>query len=120
MWETNLRGLSGLQERQYSAQSLRNATCVDTASLSTDSFSSLLRFQQYCNNFADKYVEFDAIIIFVDLLLLRPQVFAQLQRGIAMLDDSPHDQVYRHLLFNRMKYRETGIDVSSCPCVTHE
>ena len=40
----------------------------------------------------DKYVELELVIIFLDLLLLRPQV-------------------YRHLLFNRIKYHEHGIDV---------
>jgi hypothetical protein len=40
----------------------------------------------------DKYVEMELVIIFLDLLLLRPQV-------------------YRHLLFNRIPYREHGLDV---------
>ncbi|KAI7871284.1 Arv1-like family-domain-containing protein [Spinellus fusiger] len=36
-----------------------------------------------CNNFADKYIEHDFVVIFIDMLLHKPQV-------------------YRHLLFNRI------------------
>ncbi|KAK9369463.1 Arv1-like family-domain-containing protein [Lipomyces kononenkoae] len=36
-----------------------------------------------CNKFADKYIEHDSIIIFIDLVLIKPQV-------------------YRHLAFNRL------------------
>ncbi|CAG8454838.1 2994_t:CDS:2 [Rhizophagus irregularis] len=45
-----------------------------------------------CKKFADKYVEHDFVIIFIDMLLHKPQV-------------------YRHLLFNRLEYRDHGIDV---------
>ncbi|CAB4401370.1 unnamed protein product [Rhizophagus irregularis] len=44
-----------------------------------------------CKKFADKYVEHDFVIIFIDMLLHKPQV-------------------YRHLLFNRLEYRDHGID----------
>ncbi|KAG4088355.1 Arv1 protein [Neocallimastix lanati (nom. inval.)] len=43
-----------------------------------------------CNNFADQYIEHDYIIIFMDLLLHKKQV-------------------YRHLLFNRLDYIDSGI-----------
>uniref|UniRef100_U9U2L1 Protein ARV n=1 Tax=Rhizophagus irregularis (strain DAOM 181602 / DAOM 197198 / MUCL 43194) TaxID=747089 RepID=U9U2L1_RHIID len=46
-----------------------------------------------CKKFADKYVEHDFVIIFIDMLLHKPQV-------------------YRHLLFNRLEYRDHGIDVT--------
>jgi hypothetical protein len=38
--------------------------------------------QEACKEFCDKYVECDAVIIFIDMLLHKPEV-------------------YRHLLFNR-------------------
>ncbi|KAI9305093.1 Arv1-like family-domain-containing protein [Cunninghamella echinulata] len=44
-----------------------------------------------CHQFADKYVEHDFIIIFIDMLLLKPQV-------------------YRHLLFNRISQPGHGIE----------
>ncbi|KAL7750508.1 sterol homeostasis protein [Sorochytrium milnesiophthora] len=40
-----------------------------------------------CNTFADKYVEYDGVVIFIDLLLHK-------------------HQVYRHILFNRLGYRD--------------
>lgn len=45
-----------------------------------------------CHKIADKYCEYDPVIIFLDLFLHRPQA-------------------YRHLLFNRMDYRESGIGI---------
>ncbi|KAF1805306.1 Arv1-like family-domain-containing protein [Mucor lusitanicus] len=50
---------------QYSKDNIRLTTC------------------DQCNNFADKYIEHDFVIIFIDMLLHKPQV-------------------YRHLLFNRI------------------
>eukprot|EP01112_Ceratiomyxa_fruticulosa_P017188 TRINITY_DN5304_c0_g1_i1.p1 TRINITY_DN5304_c0_g1~~TRINITY_DN5304_c0_g1_i1.p1 ORF type:complete len:246 (-),score=16.86 TRINITY_DN5304_c0_g1_i1:125-862(-) len=47
---------------------------------------------QYCNRTADKYVEYDQVLVFLDLFLHRPQA-------------------YRHLLFNKMDYHEKGIDI---------
>lgn len=44
-----------------------------------------------CKKFADKYVEHDFVIIFIDMILHKPQV-------------------YRHLLFNRLEYQEKGIE----------
>ncbi|KAF3924756.1 hypothetical protein AA313_de0209975 [Arthrobotrys entomopaga] len=40
-----------------------------------------------CKNFADKYVEHDFVVLFIDMVLIKPQV-------------------YRHLLFNRMQVAE--------------
>ena len=52
----------------------------------------LILQQDKCFNFADKYIEFDNVILFIDMILHKPQV-------------------YRHLLFNRLKYTEQGIEV---------
>lgn len=43
-----------------------------------------------CNSTADKYVEYEIVLIFLDLLLHKIQV-------------------YRHLIFNRLPYSESGI-----------
>ncbi|KAI8050173.1 Arv1-like family-domain-containing protein [Gilbertella persicaria] len=57
---------------QYSIDNIRLTTC------------------ERCNQFADKYVEHDFIIIFIDMLLHKPQV-------------------YRHLLFNRIT-KQDGVE----------
>ncbi|KAL4818978.1 Arv1-like family-domain-containing protein [Aspergillus spinulosporus] len=46
-----------------------------------------------CKRFADKYVEHDFVVIFIDLVLIKPQV-------------------YRHLLFNRLESDEHKFDPS--------
>ncbi|KAL0073872.1 Arv1 protein [Phycomyces blakesleeanus] len=57
---------------QYSKDNIRLTTC------------------DKCSNFADKYIEHDFIIIFIDMLLHKPQV-------------------YRHLLLNRITQKGNGI-----------
>ena len=47
-----------------------------------------------CQRFADKYVEYDFVVIFIDLVLIKPQV-------------------YRHLLFNRLGRDDNRFDVSA-------
>ncbi|KAL4783639.1 Arv1-like family-domain-containing protein [Aspergillus varians] len=47
----------------------------------------------HCKRFADKYVEHDFVVIFIDLVLIKPQV-------------------YRHLLFNRLEGDEHKFDRS--------
>ncbi|KAL5336193.1 Arv1-like family-domain-containing protein [Aspergillus crustosus] len=47
----------------------------------------------HCKRFADKYVEHDFVVIFIDLVLIKPQV-------------------YRHLLFNRLEGDEHNFDRS--------
>lgn len=58
-----------------------------------------------CKRFADKYVEHDFVVLFIDLVLIKPQV-------------------YRHLLFNRLGRVGDEIDVScytlSLPKVVRE
>ena len=46
-----------------------------------------------CKRFADKYVEHDFVVLFIDLVLVKPQV-------------------YRHLLFNRLGREDDAFDVS--------
>ncbi|KAL1976761.1 hypothetical protein VTN31DRAFT_3043 [Thermomyces dupontii] len=46
-----------------------------------------------CKRFADKYVEHDYVVIFIDLVLIKPQV-------------------YRHLLFNRLGRDDNRVDRS--------
>lgn len=46
-----------------------------------------------CKRFADKYVEHDFVVLFIDLVLIKPQV-------------------YRHLLFNRLGREDDRLDVS--------
>lgn len=45
-----------------------------------------------CKRFADKYVEHDFVVLFIDLVLIKPQV-------------------YRHLLFNRLGHEDDRFDV---------
>ncbi|MCJ1232305.1 sterol homeostasis protein [Varicellaria rhodocarpa] len=46
-----------------------------------------------CKRFADKYVEHDFVVLFIDLVLVKPQV-------------------YRHLLFNRLAHEDDELDPS--------
>ncbi|KAI9888082.1 MAG: sterol homeostasis protein [Watsoniomyces obsoletus] len=46
-----------------------------------------------CKRFADKYVEHDFVVLFIDLVLIKPQV-------------------YRHLLFNRLESENDQLDPS--------
>lgn len=48
-----------------------------------------------CGQFCDKYVEHDFVVIFIDLVLIKPQV-------------------YRHLLHNTLMREGDQFDVSSC------
>lgn len=48
-----------------------------------------------CKLFADKYVEHDHVVLFIDLVLIKPQV-------------------YRHLLFNRLGREDNKFDVCAC------
>ncbi|KAK9246698.1 Arv1-like family-domain-containing protein [Lipomyces tetrasporus] len=63
--------------------------CIECAhpvtSLYTEYSSNNIRLTACpnCNKFADKYIEHDSVIIFIDLVLIKPQV-------------------YRHLAFNRL------------------
>lgn len=52
-----------------------------------------------CGSFCDKYVEHDFVVLFIDLVLIKPQV-------------------YRHLLHNTLMKDEDRFDVSSY-CVSY-
>jgi cytochrome c oxidase subunit IV len=45
-----------------------------------------------CKSFADKYIEWDIVLIFIDMALLKPSV-------------------YRHMIFNRISYSKYGFNV---------
>ena len=66
--------------------------------------TDLLFYQHRCSQFADRYVEYEFVVIFIDMVLHKPQV-------------------YRHLLFNRINYFDSGFDVRRifllwlCVCV---
>jgi hypothetical protein len=47
---------------------------------------------QKCGQFCDKYVEHDFVVMFIDLVLIKPQV-------------------YRHLLYNALMHKEDRLDV---------
>ncbi|KAF2877653.1 Arv1-like family-domain-containing protein [Massariosphaeria phaeospora] len=52
-----------------------------------------------CRRFADKYVEHDFVVLFIDLVLIKPQV-------------------YRHLLFNRLGREDDKFDTNPSPPTT--
>ena len=49
-----------------------------------------------CRRFADKYVEHDLVVLFIDLVLIKPPV-------------------YRHLLFNTLGREDGRFDVRAAP-----
>ena len=50
-------------------------------------------FQDKCKKFADKYIEHDFVVLFIDIILIKPQV-------------------YRHLLYNRLGTADDRLNVS--------
>lgn len=64
-----------------------------------------------CKRFADKYVEHDFVVLFIDLVLIKPQVsgFSPSFADGACLTRA---QVYRHLLFNRLGRSDDKFDPS--------
>ncbi|KAJ2494944.1 sterol homeostasis protein [Coemansia sp. RSA 2052] len=63
------------------------------ASLYTEYGVGHIRLTQceHCKSFADKYVEHDVVMVFIDMLLHKPQV-------------------YRHLLVNKLEFRQPFIE----------
>ena len=47
-----------------------------------------------CKKFADKYIEHDFVVLFIDIILIKPQV-------------------YRHLLYNRLGTQDDRLNVPS-------
>ncbi|RKP40276.1 Arv1 protein [Dimargaris cristalligena] len=74
-------------------------TCIEcgaaVASLYTEYSKGNIRLTQCteCHQFADRYVEHDAVLIFIDMMLHKPQV-------------------YRHLLFNKSSFQARGLSPS--------
>lgn len=63
-----------------------------------------------CQRFADKYVEYDFVVLFIDLVLIKPQV--SIVHGLQGRDLTDIlKQVYRHLLFNRLGRDDNQFDV---------
>lgn len=71
-----------------------------------------------CGRFCDKYVEHDFVVLFIDLVLIKPQVRAAQGPVEATslakdaLADPPCYQVYRHLLHNTLMRDGDRFDVS--------
>ena len=51
-------------------------------------------FKDKCKKFADKYIEHDFVVLFIDIILIKPQV-------------------YRHLLYNRLGTVDDRLNVSA-------
>lgn len=62
-----------------------------------------------CKRFADKYVEHDFVVLFIDLVLIKPQVELRL---LLVRFHNDTVKVYRHLLFNRLGREDDKFDVS--------
>ncbi|KAJ2346413.1 sterol homeostasis protein [Coemansia sp. RSA 2673] len=75
----------------------KKQVCIEcgfpVASLYTEYGVGHIRLTQceHCKSFADKYVEHDVVIVFIDMLLHKPQV-------------------YRHLLVNKLEFRQRFIE----------
>lgn len=64
----------------------------------------------HCKRFADKYVEHDFVVLFIDLVLIKPQVSRScVEWIIGILIPT---KVYRHLLFNRLGRSDNKLDPS--------
>ena len=68
-----------------------------------------------CKRFADKYVEHDFVVLFIDLVLIKPQV-SHVPPPHDPADDVPA-QVYRHLLFNRLGREDDRFDVRAVAAI---
>lgn len=75
-----------------------------------------------CGQFCDKYVEHDFVVLFIDLVLIKPQVSWLMRRDVSFFSDSTslnisltqhNSQVYRHLLHNALMKDEDKFAVST-------
>lgn len=71
-----------------------------------------------CKRFADKYVEHDFVVLFIDLVLVKPQVCPLLRANYKESIIINQIQVYRHLLFNRLAREDDEFDVCSLPSLS--
>ncbi|KAJ2814964.1 sterol homeostasis protein, partial [Coemansia sp. 'formosensis'] len=91
--------IGGTKSHQQPAGKLATMkqVCIEcgfpVASLYTEYGVGHIRLTQceHCKSFADKYVEHDVVIVFIDMLLHKPQV-------------------YRHLLVNKLEFRQPFIE----------
>lgn len=65
-----------------------------------------------CGRFCDKYVEHDFVVLFIDLVLIKPQVCIYAGSVLNAVANAP-DQVYRHLLHNSLMRADDQFDVSN-------
>ena len=75
-----------------------------------------------CGNFCDKYVEHDFVVMFIDLVLIKPQVGLFISHspervGTGTRADGADRRfkVYRHLLHNTLMREHDRFDVSLAP-----
>lgn len=69
-----------------------------------------------CKRFADKYVEHDFVVLFIDLVLIKPQVLYSRTGRVGMgmgMRGLFGAKVYRHLLFNRLGREDDKFEVES-------
>ncbi|KAI8321715.1 Arv1-domain-containing protein [Martensiomyces pterosporus] len=94
---TTSSSATSLKPRQPGSSGSMRQICIEcgcpVASLYTEYGVGHIRLTQceHCKNFADKYVEHDVVIVFIDMLLHKPQV-------------------YRHLLVNKLEFRQQFIE----------
>jgi len=67
-----------------------------------------------CGRFCDKYVEHDFVVLFIDLVLIKPQVCLDIC-PMAIADKL---KVYRHLLHNTLMREQDQFDVHTLPALT--
>ena len=72
--------------------------------------------QKECNKVVDKYVEMDSTLVFIDMVLQRKRVRRRWHctrqphsACSSPLGHTPHEQVYRHLLFNFIPSPQSGL-----------
>ncbi|KAJ1966325.1 sterol homeostasis protein [Dipsacomyces acuminosporus] len=88
---------SSVRQKKASSSASMRQVCIEcgypVASLYTEYGVGHIRLTQceHCKSFADKYVEHDVVIVFIDMLLHKPQV-------------------YRHLLVNTLEFRQHFIE----------
>ncbi|KAJ2641268.1 sterol homeostasis protein [Coemansia sp. RSA 1694] len=94
----NISGSKSYQQQQPANKlATMKQICIEcgfpVASLYTEYGTGHIRLTQceHCKSFADKYVEHDVVMVFIDMLLHKPQV-------------------YRHLLVNKLEFRQPFIE----------
>jgi len=65
-----------------------------------------------CGRFCDKYVEHDFVVLFIDLVLIKPQVSTPI---FVIKLPAENVKVYRHLLHNSLMRADDQFDVCFDP-----